>query len=180
MTASPTIRPARLDERSALEALIARSARALSVGDYDEAQLDRAIGTVFGVDTELVEDGTYLVAEIGGVLAGCGGWSRRKTLFGADGRRDREPGFLDPAVDAAKIRAFFVAPEWARRGVGTAILDACEAAARAAGFKALELMATLPGERMYRALGFKGSDPIEYDMGEGRMIRFVPMRKDLE
>jgi len=179
MTTPPAIRPARLDEREKLQALIARSARALSVGDYDEAQLDRAIGTVFGVDTELVQDGTYLVAEIDGALAGCGGWSRRKTLFGADGRRDRESGFLDPAVDAAKIRAFFVAPEWARRGVGTAILDACEAAAKAAGFRSLELMATLPGERMYRALGFVGSDPVEYDMGEGLMIRFVPMRKAL-
>jgi len=179
MTTPPAIRPARLDEREKLQALIARSARALSVGDYDEAQLDRAIGTVFGVDTELVRDGTYLVAEIDGALAGCGGWSKRKTLFGADGRRDRESGLLDPTTDAARSRAFFVAPEWARRGVGTAILDACEAAARAAGFAALELMATLPGERMYRARGFAGSDPIEYDMGDGLMIRFVPMRKAL-
>jgi GNAT superfamily N-acetyltransferase len=176
----PAIRPARLDERPALEALIALSARELSRGDYTDGQLDRAIGTVFGVDTELIEDGTYLVAEIEGALAGCGGWSRRKTLFGADGRADREPGFLDPAVDAAKIRAFFVHPGFARRGVGRAIYDACEAGARAAGFGTLELMATLPGERLYRTLGFVGSQPIEYDMGGGLMIRFVPMRKSLE
>ncbi len=176
----PTIRPARLDEKAALETLIAVSARELSRGDYTDAQLDRAIGTVFGVDTELIEDGTYLVAEVDGALAGCGGWSRRKTLFGADGRSDREQGFLDPAADAAKIRAFFVHPDFARRGVGRAIFDACEAAARAAGFGALELMATLPGERLYRTLGFEGAETIEYDMGGGLMIRFIPMRKTLE
>jgi GNAT superfamily N-acetyltransferase len=179
VTPSVTIRPVRLDERDALEALIARSARALSRGDYDDTQLDRAIGTVFGVDTELVRDGTYLAAEVDGTMAGCGGWSKRRTLFGADALAGRESGLLDPAVDAAKIRAFFVAPEWARRGVGRAILEACEAAAKDAGFQALELMATLPGERMYRALGFVGSDPMDYDMGQGLMIRFVPMRKTL-
>lgn len=178
-TEPPTVRAARIEERAALEALIALSARELSRGDYSDEQLDRAIGTVFGVDTELIEDGTYLVAEIDGALAGCGGWSRRKTLFGADGRSDREQGFLDPAVDAARIRAFFVHPDYARRGVGRAIFDACASAARTAGFRTLELMATLPGERLYRTLGFVGSETVEYDMG-GLLIRFIPMRKTLE
>jgi GNAT superfamily N-acetyltransferase len=172
-----TIRKARLDERATLEALIAVSARELSKGDYSDAQLDRAIGTVFGVDTELIEDGTYLVAEVEGRLAGCGGWSRRKTLFGADALPGRSSELLDPSRDAAKIRAFFVHPDYARRGVGRAILEACEQAARGAGFKALELMATLPGERLYRTLGFEGDPPVDYDLGAELMIRFVPMRK---
>jgi GNAT superfamily N-acetyltransferase len=167
-------------ERDALEALIAISARRLSAGDYSDAQLDRAIGTVFGVDSELIADGTYLVAEIDGALAGCGGWSRRATLFGADALQGRNSHLLDPAKDAAKIRAFFVHPDFARRGVGRALYEACAAAARKADFRALELMATLPGERLYRELGFVGSAPIDYDLGEGVSIRFVPMRKTLE
>ncbi len=174
------IRRARLDEKPVLEALIARSARALSVGDYSEAQLDRAIGNVFGVDTELVRDGSYLVAEWDGQLAGCGGWSCRRTLFGADARSGRDDALLDPTTDAAKIRAFFIDPAFARRGLGTAILNACEAAARAAGFKRTELMATLPGERLYRAFGYVGQAPVEYDLGGGVSITFVPMSKSLE
>jgi GNAT superfamily N-acetyltransferase len=173
------IRPARLDEREALDALIARSARALSAGWYEPAQVEACLGSAFGVDTELIEDGSYLVAECDGTLAGCGGWSRRPTLFGADGRPDRLKGELDPAADAAKIRAFFVDPAFARRGVGRAIYQACETAARAHGFKAFELMATLPGVPLYEALGFVGSAPVDHDLGGGVSIRFLPMRKDL-
>ena len=174
-----TVRKARLDERETLDALIAASARELGGRDYASAQLDRAIGTVFGVDSELIEDGTYLVAEIDGVPAGCGGWSRRGTLFGADARAGRDPSRLDPAKDAAKIRAFFVHPAWSRRGVGRAIYDRCEAEARAAGFQALELMATLGGIPLYKALGFEPGAPIDYDLGDGLSMSFVPMRKNL-
>ena len=174
-----TVRPARLDERDALNALIAASARELGRRDYTDAQLDRAIGTVFGVDSDLIEDGTFLVAEIDGVCAGCGGWSGRATLFGADARAGRDSSRLDPATDAAKIRAFFVHPDWSRRGVGRAIYDRCEAQARAAGFGALELMATLGGLLLYRTLGFEAGPAIDYDLGDGLSMRFVPMRKIL-
>jgi GNAT superfamily N-acetyltransferase len=174
-----TVRPARMDERDALDALIAASARELGGRDYSSTQLDRAIGTVFGVDSELIEDGTYLVAEIDGVRAGCGGWSRRATLFGADARAGRDPRRLDPATDPAKIRAFFVHPDWSRRGVGRAIYDRCEAEARAAGFGSLELMATLGGLLLYSGLGFEPGPAIDYDLGDGLSMRFVPMRKIL-
>ena len=138
------IRPARPDEIPALERLIAASARQLSIGFYSPQETEAAIKHVFGVDSELVGDGTYLVVELDGRIAGCGGWSRRATLFGSDRFAQRQIGFVDPAQAPAKIRAFFIAPEFARRGVGAALLDACEAAARAADFTQAELMATLP------------------------------------
>ena len=120
------IRRATLDERPALERLIAESARGLSRADYSDEQIEAAIAAVFGVDTDLIHDGTYYVAEASGQFVGCGGWSRRRTLFGGDRYAVRDSGELDPATEAAKIRAFFVHPEWARRGVGAAILAACE------------------------------------------------------
>ncbi|HEY3813989.1 MAG TPA: GNAT family N-acetyltransferase [Caulobacteraceae bacterium] len=174
-----TVRAARMDEREALDALIAVSARELGGAHYSGAQLDRAIGTVFGVDSELIEDRTYLAAEIDGVLAGCGGWSARKTLFGADAGAGRDSARLDPATDAARIRAFFVHPAWSRRGVGRALYDRCEVEARAAGFGSLELMATLGGLLLYETLGFEAGPAIEHDLGEGLSMRFVPMRKIL-
>jgi GNAT superfamily N-acetyltransferase len=168
-----------MDEREALDKLIALSARRLGGRDYSDEELDYAIGTVLGVDTDLIADGTYLVAEIDGARAGCGGWSRRATLFGADAFDGRDARRLDPATDAAKIRAFFVHPDFERRGVGRAIFDHCEAQARAAGFKALELMATLGGVPLYTALGFEGSAPIRHALGGGLEMEFVPMRKPL-
>src|SRR5690349_2081463 len=125
----------------ALQALIIDSARQLSRGFYTEAEAESAIRYVFGVDTSLVDDGTYFVAALKGSLAGCGGWSRRNTLYGGDQRPVGEASLLDPLTDAARIRAFFVAPSAARRGVGRALLDACTRAAAAGGFKSLTLMA---------------------------------------
>ena len=174
------IRKATLGERDAIEELIAESARSLSRGDYSEEQIEAAIASVFGVDTELILDGTYFVAEAEGRLVGCGGWSRRRTLFGGDRYAERDSGELDPAAEPAKIRAFFVHPAWARRGVGRAILDACEREASEHGFRALELMATLPGVRLYAARGYEGGERVEYDAGGGVKIEFVPMRKDLK
>jgi GNAT superfamily N-acetyltransferase len=174
-----TIRPARAGEIAALEALIARSARGLSRGFYDDAQTEAAIAHVFGVDTDLVADGSYLVVEdASGAVIGCGGWSRRRTLFGGDNFAGRTPGFLDPAVDAARIRAFFVAPEAARRGVGAHLLDACEQAARVAGFTRAALMATLPGVPFYARHGYVGGDPVRLDLG-GVETMFVPMEKTI-
>lgn len=174
-----SIRPALAAEIPALEALITASARILSQGYYTAAETEAAITHVFGVDSELVADGTYLVARgEDGAILGCGGWSRRATLFGGDRFAGRASGLLDPARDAAKIRAFFVAPEAARRGVGAALLKACENAAATAGFSRTELMATLPGEPFYRAHGYAGHAPIDLDCG-GVLVRFVPMIKQL-
>jgi GNAT superfamily N-acetyltransferase len=176
-TGSLRIRPARADEIPALETLITASARRLSQGYYTARQTEAAIAHVFGVDSELVADGTYLVVEdAAGALLGCGGWSRRATLFGGDRFAGRESGLLDPARDAAKIRAFFVAPAAARQGVGAALLQACEAAAAAAGFARSELMATLPGEPFYAAHGYRGGAPVDLDCG-GVAVRFVPMAR---
>ncbi|WP_052129558.1 GNAT family N-acetyltransferase [Sphingomonas sp. 35-24ZXX] len=159
-----------------LEQLIAASARQLSIGHYGEAETEAAIAHVFGVDSELVEDGTYLIVESDGRLAGCGGWSRRATLFGSDRFAARASGYVDPAVAPAKIRAFFVAPEFARRGVGTVLLQACEDAAVAAGFTSAELMATLPGVPFYEARGYVAGSAIT-QIYDGVGVRFVPMHK---
>lgn len=151
---TPRVRAATRDDTAAIQALIVQSARALSVGYYTPVQIEGAVRHVFGVDTQLVDDGTYYVVEIDGALAAAGGWSARRTLFGGDQMKAGEDARLDPAVDAARIRAFFVHPAFARRGLGRLLFEHCRAAARAAGFRALELLATLPGEPLYAALGF--------------------------
>jgi GNAT superfamily N-acetyltransferase len=174
------IRKANLDDREAIELLIAESARGLSREDYSEQQIESAIRTVFGVDTDLIVDGTYFVADNSGMLIGCGGWSKRRTLFGGDRFASRDSSELDPDVEAAKIRAFFVHPEYARRGIGRAILSLCESEARAKGFRSIELMATLPGLKLYTAFGYEGIGRVEYEIGEGMSIGFVPMRKALQ
>jgi GNAT superfamily N-acetyltransferase len=170
------IRPARPADVPALEALIAASARKLGAPFYTAAQTEAAIARVFGVDSELVGDSSYLVAERGGALAGCGGWSRRATLFGSDRYAGRASGLLDPAHDAARIRAFFVNPDFARQGVGDALLTACESAARGAGFGWCALMATLPGQPFYAARGYVPGEPVTLDLGR-TPVRFVPMEK---
>lgn len=174
-----TLRTARLGDRAQIEQLIIDSARGLSREDYTNEQIEAAITAVFGVDTDLIYDGTYFVAEHAGTLIGCGGWSKRKTLFGSDRYAQRETGMLDPRQEPAKIRAFFVHPNWARQGVGRALLHICEAEAKANGFHTLELMATLPGVKLYRALGYIGSDRVIYKIGDSIDIEFVPMRKTL-
>jgi len=174
------IRKASLGDRPAIEDLIKASARSLSRGDYSGRQIEAAVASVFGVDTNLILDETYFVADLSGVLIGCGGWSKRRTLFGGDQYAERDSGELDPETEPAKIRAFFVHPEYARRGVGRAILSACEDEARARGFRSLELMATLPGVKLYRACGYEGDERVGYDVGDGVRIEFVPMKKDLQ
>jgi GNAT superfamily N-acetyltransferase len=172
----PVIRPARPEEKSLLEALITRSARELSQNDYSHSEIEALIENVFGVDSELLGDGTYLVAMIGDDIAGCGGWSRRRTLFGGDRFSERANGYLDPSCDAAKIRAFFVDPRHARRGVGTTVLAACERAAIAAGFQSFELMATLPGRPFYSAHGYVEGAPAVID-ADGERLHFIQMSK---
>src|SRR3954468_2163757 len=173
------IRRATLADRAALEQLISESARGLSRGDYSDEQVEAAIASVFGVDTDLIHDGTYYVAEAEGEPVGCGGWSKRRTLFGGDRYGARDSGYLDPATEPAKIRAFFVHPGWARRGVGGRILETCEREVEAAGFRSLELMATLPGVPFYAARGYEAGAQVAYEIAEGVTIEFVPMKKEV-
>ncbi len=172
------LRQATLEDVAALEGLVAHSARGLSRQDYTEAQIEGALGTAWGVDSELIRDGTYFAVEAKGEIVACGGWSRRQTRFGGDRQAGRESALLDPGQDAARIRAFFVRPDWARRGIGRALLERCEAEARVEGFRALELVATLPGQRLYAACGYVAAEPMDHRLEDGSSIRFVPMRKE--
>ena len=142
------------------------------------SQIEAALTGAFGVDTTLIRDGTYFVAETrDGSVVACGGWSRRRTLFGSDTRAERDESWLDPKSDAAKIRAFFVDPAHARRGIGRAILARSEADAMRAGFASFEMMATLPGMRLYERCGYVAEPAVDHPLSGGLTIRFVPMRK---
>lgn len=175
-----TIRKAVPADCAAIEELVACSARALGAQDYSSSQIEGALRGAFGVDTELINDGTYFVAEADGMLVGCGGWSKRKTLFGGDKHAVRDSGELDPASEPAKIRAFFVHPEWSRMGIGKNILAKCESEALMNGFLSLELMATLPGVRLYHACGFKSGERVIHELAPGLEIEFVRMTKSLK
>jgi GNAT superfamily N-acetyltransferase len=161
----------------ALHVLIERSARMLSEGFYSPHQIDAAIRFVFGVDTNLIADGTYYAAHTGTELIGCGGWSWRRTLYGGDQRRVGSTDRLDPATEAARIRAFFVSPAWARHGVGSALLRACTMAAQNAGYRQLELMSTLPGAPLYAARGFAPIEEVHDTLPDGTNITWVRMRR---
>jgi len=172
------LRTATHGDRAALQTLIARSARALGARDYRPEQIEAALQGAFGVDSQLIDDGTYFVAETrDGELIGCGGWSRRRTLFGGDSHAERNAAELDPHTDAARIRAFFVDPGHARQGIGRALLERCESEARARGFSRFELMGTLTGVRLYQALGYVAGELMHYPVAPGVTIEFVPMRK---
>jgi GNAT superfamily N-acetyltransferase len=177
LSPSCRLRLATLADIDAVRDLIALSARELSRGSYSPEQVEGALRGAFGVDTQLIRDETFVVVECDRQLAGCGGWGRRRTLFGADSEAHRDDSALDPQKDAAKIRAFFVHPSFARQGIGTAILDYCEEKARASGFTRFELMATLPGRRLYESRGYVAGQPIQWDVGNGVTIEFVPMSK---
>ena len=181
MSREPVLRPATSADVPALTALIHRSARQLSRGFYSELETESAITHVFGVDSTLIADGTYYLIESGGALAACGGWSRRRTLYGGDQRPVGAPSdLLDPATDAARIRAFFVAPEFARRGMGRLLLDHCTTAATKAGFSTLELMATLPGVPFYAALGFNEIESVRDLLPDGVSLPFVRMTRRID
>ena len=171
MNAGWTVRLATPADIPALTALIDASVRGLQAGDYTPAQIDRALRAVYGVDTQLIADGTYFVVEMaGGTIAGCGGWSKRKTLYGGDAFNAREDSLLDPRCDAARIRAFFVHPDWARRGIGATILEACESAAIAAGFQRLEMGATLTGVPFYLAKGYRAVEDLAVPLPDGEAL----------
>ena len=158
--------------------LIARSIRTLGAADYSAQQIEGALRGAFGVDTALIRDGTYFVVVTDEEqIVACGGWSRRRTLFGSDARAERDESPLDPRVDAARIRACFVDPAHARRGLGRAILERSESEARASGFTRFELMATLPGVRLYEKFGYRAGEAVDHHLPGGLTIRFVPMTK---
>jgi N-acetylglutamate synthase-like GNAT family acetyltransferase len=173
-----SFRKATLSDVSTIHTLIAQSAWGLSRADYSDAQIEAALQSAWGVDTQLIRDGTYFVAECGGKVIACGGWSWRGTLFGGDAQAGRRSDALDPSCDAARIRAFFVHPAWARRGLGRGMLEHCEGSARAHGFRSAELVATLPGERLYRVCGYVSQGVREYALPGNQTIAFVPMRKE--
>jgi GNAT superfamily N-acetyltransferase len=178
-----TLRLATEDDIPALHALIEASVRGLQAGDYTPAQIDGALGTVLGVDTQLIRDRTYFVAEaldqnMKARSAGCGGWSMRKTLFGADRGPGRAPELLDPTVDGAKVRAIFVHPDFARQGLGSLILAAVENAARAAGFRRFEMGSTLTGVPLYRLKGYIETERIAVPLANGEALPVVKMIKN--
>jgi GNAT superfamily N-acetyltransferase len=183
MTAKIQLRCATPNDIPALSILIDLSVRALQAQDYSPLQIELALKVVYGVDTQLIADGTYFAVEsktASGsipVLAGCGGWSKRKTLYGGDAWSRREDDLLDPARDAAKIRAFFVHPDWTRRGIGTMILSACEAAAREAGFGRCEMGATLTGVPFYRSRGYAELERLEVPLTGKESLPIIRMAK---
>jgi GNAT superfamily N-acetyltransferase len=174
-----SLRPATLEDTPVLKRLIGDSVRGLSREEYTPAQIEAALGTAFGVDSELIRDGTYFVVEAGGNIIACGGWSKRTTLFGSDAQAGRESALLDPGRDSARIRAFFVHPDWARRGVGRLLLAHCEQAARAGGFRSTQLMATLPGRKLYAVTGYSGDEVTTLQLPGGEPLQLVPMTKSL-
>jgi len=176
----------------ALRELIDKSVRGLQTLDYTPAQIEGALQTVFGVDSQIIADGTYIVAEAernaiaraeaagkrsGLIIVGCGGWSKRKTLYGSDHWTGREDALLDPQRDAAKIRAFFIHPDWARRGVGSMILKACEEAARSAGFTRYEMGATLTGAKLFGVKGYAVVKRISIPLVNGETLPVIHMEK---
>ncbi len=167
-----------------LREIIEASVRGLQAEDYTATQIESVLKSVYGVDSQLIADGTYLVAEVSESqtqhkIVACGGWSKRKTLYGGDQYAAREDSLLDPSRDAAKIRAFFVHPEWARRGIGSSILEACENAAREAGFTRLEMGATLSGVAFYHAKGYVEIENQKVPLSNGEKLAIVKMAKTL-
>ena len=192
MSANIHLRLATPEDIPVLRQLIEASVRGLQTEDYTPEQIEGALRTVFGVDSQLIADGTYIVAEATSpdlrgpefnrsntksLIVGCGGWSKRKTLYGSDHWTAREDDLLDPRHDAAKIRAFFIHPDWARRGIGTLILEACENAARAAGFRRFEMGATLTGAKLFGVKGYVAVKPISIPLVNGESLPVIHMEK---
>ena len=171
------MRLARQEDVLAIKMLIPISARMLQSRHYSEAQIEGAIGSVFGVDRQLIADGTYFVAEHEGEIVGCGGWSKRKTLFGGDAMKTGTDIELNPKRNSARIRAFFVHPEWARCGIGREIVQHCEQAIQLAGFRSVELVATLTGAPFYAACNYSQIENFEVSLRNGLKLPVVRMVK---
>jgi len=162
-----------------LQNLIASSVRGLSEGYYSPTQIESSIKYIFGIDTQLLVDKTYYVIECENVIVACGGWSKRATLYGGDQHKEIADPLLDPKTDAARIRAFFVDPAWARRGIGKMMINHCENEAMKNGFTAMELGATLPGEPLYKAMGYTSISSVNANMPDGEILEVIKMRKEL-
>ena len=174
------IRLATLKDIPNLQKLITESVRVLSAPYYTTRQIESALVHIFGVDSQLIKDGTYFIAEHEGQLVGCGGWSKRATLFGGDQAKSDQPEpLLVPGQDPARIRAFYVDPNWARKGIGRRIITACEDALYAAGFKRVELVATLPGEPLYTAMGYARNERVDIRTPDGESLPAFHMSKDI-
>jgi GNAT superfamily N-acetyltransferase len=173
------LRIATTEDVAEIRELIGASVRGFQTGHYSTAQIEGALVTVFTIDTLLIADGTYFVAFAeDGELAGCGGWSFRKTLYGGDHQLEKiAPERLDPAVDAAKVRAIFVHPKFARMGLGSLILEAAERAATGQGFSRLEMGSTLTGVTLYRLKGYREVGRVLVPVGDGEEIEVVRMVK---
>jgi len=169
-----------LEDIEALRDLIAVSAWGLNSEHYTPEQVGSILKYVYGIDTQLIRDQTYFVVQEGATFIGCGGWSRRNTLYGGDQHKADEPdNLLNPATDAARIRAFFVHPNWARKGVGSLLMRTCEQAAREAGFHRMELMATLTGELLYARFGFVMVEEVDVVLPDGNVMKVRRMTKDV-
>ena len=182
MTTKIRLRKAEPADIPRLREVIEASVRGLQPDYYSSAQIEGALRHVYGVDTQLIADGTYFAVEArakDGPIVACGGWSKRKTLYGGDVWKGREDSMLDTAKDAAKIRAFFVHPDWVRRGIGTILLDACEQAAFEAGFRRLEMGATLSGVPLYKARGYVAIRHLTVPLANGESLPIVHMEKQL-
>lgn len=175
----PALRMAAAEDVPRLETLITLSVRQLLCRHYSAKQLNVAIGPVFGVDRQLIADGTYFAIEQGGELIACGGWSKRLAVYGGDRDRSGEDAVLDPGRDAARLRAFFVHPQWERRGLGRVLLEASERAIMGAGFQRVELVATLAGEPLYAAFGYRVAARYDAPMPGGLALAVVRMTKKL-
>ena len=171
------LRPAIAADMPALRAMIERSAMALSVGFYTQQQTESVTREVFGVDSQLLADCTYYAIESDGAIIACGGWGRRSTSFGGDQAKSAPERLLDPATEPAKIRAFFVDPAMARRGLGSMLMTHCAAQAAAAGFSTLELVATMPGVPLYLALCFTEVERFDLVLGGGVLVPVARMRR---
>jgi GNAT superfamily N-acetyltransferase len=173
-----THRIATFEDLPALEVLMALSIREL-IGAYLDPARVQASFEIMGVDTSLIEDGTYFVVQDEGRIVGCGGWSRRATLFGGDHTRGRDTRLLDPRTESARVRAMYTHPNFARQGVGRLVLSLCEAAARAEGFRSVELVATVAGEPLYAACGYSVFERIDVPTSTGVTVPCARMRKDI-
>jgi GNAT superfamily N-acetyltransferase len=175
------IRRARPEDIPCLTGLIELSVRTLVARDYDAREVESSLRHVFGIDTRLVEDGTYFAVTPAGAsapLVGAGGWSRRKTPFGGDQATSVQDSALrDPGRDPAVIRAFFVHPAWERLGIGRALLERCENEARQFGFTRFELVATRTGRPLYAACGYRCVEPVPYRSEDGIVLEFFRMEK---
>jgi GNAT superfamily N-acetyltransferase len=179
MSAEPVLRLATAADVPAIRELIEASVRGLSIGIYSPAEIEESLVSVFGVDSQLLDDGTYFVIDCGGEIAASGGWSKRSTLYGGDQVKQGSDPLLDPSVDAARIRAFYVGPQWARRGFARMLYRACESAAVTAGFSRFQLGATLPGVPLYEALGFRALERTDFQMRFGLTLGIVRMETEI-